>query len=135
MAIHPEYAEKILTGRKTIEFRKIRFATTVTHIVIYATRPVQRVVGFFKVLGVDLAAPPELWRRYQRVGGVGKASFEAYYQRRDRGVAIKVGEVVGLRKPRSLSSLRLSVAPPQSFRYLPPVALDALRAETPRIRP
>ena len=126
MAIHPKYAAKILSGDKRVEFRKTRFASAISHVVIYATDPIQRIVGLFKVLGIDQAAPDELWRRHQRHGGINRSSFLAYYRRRDTGIAIRVGEVVGLSVPKALSALGHNVAPPPSFRYLPSTVIDDL---------
>jgi predicted transcriptional regulator len=128
MAIHPKYVQKILTGDKRVEFRKTRFASTISHVVIYATNPIQRVVGFFKVRGIEQATPAELWRRHRHHGGIAQDSFLAYYGKRETGVAIKVGEVFGLRQPRPLSDLGNDVVPPQSFRYLPSNIVDQLTA-------
>src|SRR5262249_55232094 len=119
MAIRPDYAQKILSGDKRVEFRKTRLAGTVSHVVMYATNPIQRIVGFFKVLGIEQAAPDELWRRHQRHGGIERSRFFAYYNERDSGIAIRVGEVVGLGSPKALSALGDKLVPPQSFRYLP----------------
>ena len=126
MAIHPDYAQKILSGDKRVEFRKSRFASKITHVVIYATNPIQRVVGFFKVSGIEQAAPDELWRRHQHHSGLERQSFVTYYRERATGVAIKVGKVVGLRTPKPLSSLGSNVVPPQSFRYLPATVVNRL---------
>jgi len=130
ISIHPEYGDQILAGQKRVEFRKARFASAVTHVVLYATNPVQQIIGYFKVKGIVQASPGELWRRYRHVGGVGKKSFKAYYEDRTTGVAIKVGKVFGLRAPRPLKSLGPHLTPPQSFRYLPPSVVQQLASDT-----
>ena len=126
MAIHPRYAERILSGDKRVEFRKVSFANAISHVVMYATDPIRRVVGFFKVLGIEQASPHELWRRHQRHSGIEKNLFFAYYSKRDTGVAIRVGEVVGLKSPKTLAALGDDGVPPQSFRYLPSDVVDEL---------
>jgi predicted transcriptional regulator len=75
MAIRPDYAQKILSGDKRVEFRKTRLASTISHVVMYAPNPIQRIVGFFKVFGIGQAAPDELWRRHQRHGGIERSLF------------------------------------------------------------
>ena len=126
MSIRPDYAQKILAGDKRVEFRKTRLASTISHVVIYATNPIRRIVGFFKVLGIEQATPDELWRRHQQDGGIERSLFFAYYSERASGIAIRVGEVVGLRNPKALSALGDNLVPPQSFRYLPSTVVDRL---------
>jgi predicted transcriptional regulator len=129
MSIHPQFARGILAGRKRVEFRKTRFSAAISYVVIYATKPVQQIIGFFRVAGVEQDAPEELWRRYQDEGGIARESFMSYYGRRSSGVAIKVGDVFGLRRPRPLSSLGRGLVPPQSFRYLPAEIVQELSAD------
>ncbi len=118
VSVHPEFANLILTGRKTVEFRKRRFAEAITHVVIYATSPVQKVLGFFEVSGVYEDTPGRLWNRYRKEGGIGRKVFLAYYGESPRGIAIEVGRVFTLSRPLSLSQIGRSGAAPQSFRYI-----------------
>jgi predicted transcriptional regulator len=126
MSIHPKFAALILTGQKRVEFRKTRFASDVSHVIIYATNPIKRVIGFFTVKGIKEGRPNDLWRRHHRHGGIELESFQAYYGERDNGIAIEVGEVFGLRRPKRLSVLADNLVPPQSFRYLPPATVEML---------
>lgn len=51
MPIKPEYAEQILAGTKTFEYRKTRFKrNNVDAIVIYVTSPVMKVLGEVELL-------------------------------------------------------------------------------------
>lgn len=118
VAIHPEFANLILTGEKRVEFRKRRFAEAVTHVVIYATWPVKKILGFFEVSGVHEDTPKKLWSRYGRVGGIGREVFSAYFGERPRGFAIEVGRVFTLSKPLPLSEVSRSGSAPQSFQYI-----------------
>ena len=62
LSIRPEFAEKILDGRKRFEFRRTIFRdTNVTKAIIYASRPVCRVIGEFEIEEVlSLPMYPEL---------------------------------------------------------------------------
>ena len=51
LSIHPVYAQGIIDGRKTVEFRRRAFGKSVTHVVVYATAPVRKVVGAFTARG------------------------------------------------------------------------------------
>lgn len=118
LSVSPVYADRILSGMKQVEFRRSIFRDTVTHVVLYATSPVQRVVGFFEVNGIDEGPPSELWRRYQTTGSVNEEYFWAYYKGLARGYAIRVGRVYPLKVPVRLVDLCGIDGPPQSFRYL-----------------
>ncbi len=63
MAIRPHFADSILAGRKRVEFRKRRFSRAVSHVIIYATEPVKRVIGMFEVKSVSDGPPARVWRR------------------------------------------------------------------------
>lgn len=116
LSIHPQYADAIMRGDKKVEFRKQPFARPVEHVVIYATAPVQRVVGTFRVAECDIAEPAELWRRYGDVGGIERDDFEGYYGQRSSGVAIAIeGAPIPLDLPLDAVD---QVRPPQSFAYL-----------------
>lgn len=129
MSIHPRFADQIIQGSKRVEFRRARFASHPTFIVIYATAPVQKVLGFFEVDGIEEAPPSVLWSRYKSIGGISDADYRAYYRGAKIGIAIRVGTVHALGVPIDLRDLAGDTAPPQSFRYLnrevlPRIGLD-----------
>ena len=118
MPIQPQYANPIIEGRKKVEFRKTKFRTPPSHVVIYASSPVSCVVGYFEVTHVETARVDALWEKYSAVGCIGEDDFVAYYGGRDEGVVLGVGEVVVLAEPIPLEELGLSSRPPQSFCYV-----------------
>lgn len=118
MSIHPQYADAILAGTKRVEFRKRRLAPDVSTVVIYATRPVGRIVGTFDVLGHEVAAPDELWNRHRAHAGISTAGYRAYYAQTKAAVGILIGGVRRLPQPRQLTDLPGLNRPPQSFSYL-----------------
>lgn len=116
LPIKPEFAGAILAGTKRVEFRKTRFRRDVTHVVIYASTPVQRVVGWFRVGNVDSGSPAEIWSKHERHGGISADRFDEYYRQHHSAVAIGVADVRVLGVPLPLSALGVMV--PQNFRYL-----------------
>ena len=70
LSVKPRFAEAILAGEKTFEFRRALFRRpNVRMVVLYASSPVCRVVGEFHlddVLTLDLDA---LWAKTHRGGG------------------------------------------------------------------
>ena len=118
MAIHPSYAEAILSGRKRVEFRKRRLAEDIDTVLVYATAPVSAIIGWFTVRDVLKSTPEDIWRRLGDVGEIHSSDFAAYYSGCHEGVAMLVGETGRFPKPVSLSDIRPSPAAPQSFSYI-----------------
>lgn len=126
LSIHPEYAEAILDGTKQVEFRKSPFPRDLTHVVIYATAPVQKVVGWFQVDSTEEASPARLWRKYRAVGGIERSRFATYYAGRDRAVALLVSGAERFAEGIPLSVLADDLVPPQNYRYLNSAVLRVL---------
>lgn len=118
MAIHPRYAEAILSGRKRAEFRKRPLADDVDVVLIYATAPVKAIIGWFTVRSVVKTTPDNIWRTLRDVGEICQSDFAAYYAGCNEGVALLVGQAERLRKPIALSEISPSPATPQSFCYV-----------------
>ena len=125
LSIKPHYANAILDGRKKVEFRKRKFGRAVSHVVIYATAPVMRIVGWFKVGPLHELSPERLWKRFSAVGGINRGDFRAYYSGVSSGVAIAVAGAQRLRKPLALRRIS-STPPPQSYSYLPSSVLSLI---------
>ena len=130
LSIHPRYVEAILEGRKRVEFRRARFRSQPKYIVIYATQPTGKVVGFFEVGEIREGHPASLWRRYKNVGGINHGDYDSYYSGADRAVAIEIKRVFELPAHIPLKSLIPGATPPQSFRYLNPMIVQELEALT-----
>jgi len=126
LPIQPRYARPIMEGRKTVEFRKTVFSSEPAYVVVYASTPVQRVLGYFQVRGIEVAPVSSLWEEYAHVGCIGRDDFAAYYGDRERGLVLRVGEVITLPEPVALSDLGLSPRPPQSYAYVDVSVLDLI---------
>jgi predicted transcriptional regulator len=133
LSIHPQYAEEILHGRKTVEFRKWVLNSAVTHVVVYVTAPISRIVGYFRVDYVDVSSPRELWHRYGDVGGISEKAFYTYFRGRATGAAIRIRSVSQLENPAPLEVAGLRAAP-QGVAYLGPQVLPHLSRMVPAAR-
>ncbi|NWD78912.1 ASCH domain-containing protein [Pseudomonas reactans] len=119
LSIKPEYASKILSGEKRFEFRKVGFSNPAVHtVVIYATKPVGKIVGEFEVTNIYQDSPSKIWEQTKAFAGVNKKFFDSYYEGRTRAVAIAVGRVVAYDIPFDLKELDGPKSPPQSFCYI-----------------
>jgi len=127
LSVHPQFASRIMSGEKRIEFRKVNFAEKVTHVVVYATAPVGKILGYFEVESVDVDKVNILWSRYSSDGGISKNAFFEYFGDSRKGVAIGVGNTFVCSKPMNLSNLSKSTTPPQNFIYLEKTQFDRIR--------
>lgn len=118
MSIRPEFADAILSGDKSVEFRKRPVADDVSHVLIYATLPVGSLLGWFVVTGQSTTSPKDLWERFSSVAGISKDRFFDYYNQKELGTGIMVGTAEKFHEPLPLAKLGESVRPPQSFQYL-----------------
>jgi predicted transcriptional regulator len=121
LSIKPEYANKILSGEKKYEFRKVSFTNTeVKTVVIYATKPVGKVVGEFEILKIYSDSPSKIWEQTKNSAGIDKKYFDSYYEGKNLAIAIAVGAVHQYEHPKNLSDVGAGISPPQSFCYIKP---------------
>ena len=120
LSIKPQYAEKIFAGSKRYEFRKaVHKNPNVKTVVVYATKPVGKVIGEFAVSEVHRDSPTRLWRKTKAHSGISRGFFEQYFEGREHGFAIEVGRTRRYAKPLNLVDILPNGFPPQSFVYLP----------------
>jgi len=119
LSIKPEYAEKILNGTKRFEYRRALYRNKdVRSVVIYATKPVGKVVGEFEVGGVMSDDPESLWTSTKKHAGITKQFFMSYFENRETAFAIRVTNPTRYSEPLPLSALVGTSPAPQSFMYL-----------------
>ncbi|MEN6428061.1 MAG: ASCH domain-containing protein [Phycisphaerales bacterium] len=118
LSIKPEYASRIFEGVKRFEYRRVIPARAeVRHVVVYASRPVGRVIGEFEIGGVLSGTPVDVWRRTQSQAGISRHEFFEYFRNARTAHAIQVMNEVCYEVPLGLAE-RFRVSAPQSFRYL-----------------
>lgn len=119
LSIHPEHADKILSGEKRFEFRKNIFKNpAVTRVLIYATMPVGKVIGDFEIANVIDDRPGKVWESTKTYAGISREFFREYFSGRDRAVAIGVKNPRRFATPRALDDVAEGIVAPQSFRYV-----------------
>jgi len=128
MSIHPEYAEKLLSGSKRVEFRRAGPKERVDRLLVYATRPIGALVGILEIVKSIRATPLELWREFGPVGGIEKKAFFTYFSGSATGSALIVGRVWRLGCAVGLEQAGLRDRAPQSFCYVEDSLLARLGA-------
>lgn len=129
LSIKPTYAEGLLAGTKQYEYRKVLFAAAgVRRVFLYASSPVQRIVGEIEIDSVLTGSPSDLWEQTGEHGGVSRAFFFDYFAGHERGHAIKVKSRSSYQTPVDPYAVMASFHAPQSFMYLTDSDLPAVLA-------
>lgn len=119
LSIKPKFADAILEGRKTFELRRAVFRNqSVRRIVIYASRPVSRVIGEFLLQEILALEPTLLWQATAKGAGVDRRFFDDYFRGCEIGFALKVHRPRRYIKPLKLTEHFGLTRAPQSFCYL-----------------
>lgn len=118
LSIKPEFAFKIFDGEKKFEFRKVIFKNPdIRTVVVYASSPVQQVIGEFEIDGILSSSPDEIWELTKKYSGISEMYFHEYFENRLVAHAIKIKNTKRYKKPMSLKE-DFNVRPPQSYLYL-----------------
>lgn len=118
LSIKPEFAFKIFDGEKKFEFRKVIFKNlNVRTVVVYASSPVQQVIGEFEIEDILSSSPNEIWELTKTHSGISEEFFYKYFADREIAHAIKIKNTKKYRRPLSIRD-DFNVVPPQSYVYL-----------------
>lgn len=118
LSIKPEYAFKIFAGTKKFEFRRMIFKNPdVKTVVVYASSPVQKVIGEFEIDKIFSLEPHTLWEKTKEFSGISEEFFFDYFAQKDVAHAIKIKNTRRYAKPLSIRE-DFNVSPPQSYLYL-----------------
>lgn len=121
LSIKPEFSEKILSGVKQYEFRKTIFSdpSSVETAYMYASSPVQEVVGAFHVGNVNEGNPKTLWGEFGEISGINdETRFLDYFGDNDTGYAIEIQDPISIDPPVNPRTFVNDFRPPVSFQYV-----------------
>ena len=118
LSIKPKYADLIFLGKKHYEFRKVIFRVrSIEKVVVYASNPISKVIGEFKIEDIISSEISDLWEQTMEYAGVDKDFYDEYFSGRDIGHAIKVKNPKKYEKHKELQDFNIKQAP-QSFVYI-----------------
>lgn len=118
MPIKPKFVDKIVSGNKKYEYRKIKAKKkNVDKMLIYSTSPVMKVVAEVDIKDILEKDPSTLWEITKNKSGITKDFYNEYFENRKMAIAYKLGKVKVYDKPLDLSDLGINYIP-QSFIYL-----------------
>jgi predicted transcriptional regulator len=118
LSIKPEFAFKIFEGTKKFEFRKSIFKNAqVKSVIVYASSPVQQVIGEFEIEEVLNYDIDTLWKMTEEFSGISEDFYYKYFEFKTKGFAIKIKNTKKYKEPKCLRE-DFNLLPPQSFAYL-----------------
>lgn len=117
LSIKPEFAFKIFNGTKRFEFRKAIFKNpAVKQVIVYASSPVQRVIGEFEIEEILKYEKKQLWEMTKKESGITEDFFFQYFKEKEHGYAIRIKSTTEYENPKRLKE-DYNLLPPQSFAY------------------
>lgn len=118
LSIKPEFAFKIFDGTKKYEFRKSIFKNNkIKTVIVYASSPVQQVIGEFEIEKIINHDIDTLWGLTHQFSGISEDYFYKYFAEKEIGYAIKIKKTKRYNQPKCLWR-DYNLYPPQSFAYL-----------------
>lgn len=120
LSIKPEYVKRIFEGKKKYEYRRSLFKREdIESIVIYATKPVGKVVGEFQIETIIEDDPRIIWEKTKSYSGIKKKDYMNYFDKKEKGFAIVIKDAFIYDTPLELNELNPQITTaPQSFRYI-----------------
>lgn len=109
---------KILAGEKLYEYRKTIFRRPVEKVYIYASSPICKIVGEFRISDILEDSPNKLWTVTNAASGVTRSFYFRYFKGKSKAFAIKVKDVIAYPTPINPNVFREDFKAPQSFVYI-----------------
>ena len=117
LSIKPQFVEEIIAGRKLFEFRKKSFKQEVNTVFVYASSPICRIVGEFK-LGAILEGTPEyVWSLTADHSGITKRYYDQYFSCHKVSYALEIKSFKRYKTPINPYLTIRDFHAPQSFCY------------------
>ena len=130
LSIQSKYADKIFSGKKRVELRRVRPRLKRGDMVfVYVPSPQKALVGAFEVKRVIEGIPQFFWKDVKEDAGITLEEFQKYYSGRPLGFAIFLSKTWSFPRSVDLDSLRQvwpEFQPPQGYRYLTPAEANLI---------
>lgn len=114
----PKFAYAILSGDKSVEFRRNGIPKEVSHMVLYSIKPEQKVIGYCEVKNCILDSPQALWRAFGKYGWISENDFYSYFENQSVGKCYLIEKSFAFIRPVPLSMCKSFSKSPQSFVYM-----------------
>ena len=117
LSIKPEFVNKIISGEKKYEYRRIIPTKNIDKVVIYETAPSSKVVGEFEVSDIISGKLSEVWHKTSDYSGITSQFYYDYFKGKNKAYAYKIKDLKVYEEPKTLEDIGIKSAP-QSFIYI-----------------
>jgi len=123
ISVRPRFAERIVAGTKTVEFRR-RFSPRMVgrRAAIYSCAPDKSIVGECTIKSVTIGTPGAIWERFGAAAGCTAEEFFGYTDGSANASAVELSDIKPYFAPLSLNQLEditgQKLRPPQSYALL-----------------
>lgn len=117
LSINPEHVKNIMSGKKKVEYRRVRCKRNIDAIIIYSTSPEKKIIGEVEVKNIIEGTLEEIWNLTKDIGCISYDFFKKYYFGKNEAVVYELGELELYSKPKELSEYGIKRAP-QSYMYI-----------------
>jgi len=118
ISIYPEHAANIISGKKQFEYRKTIPAKKISHLVLYCTEPVKKIIAVAEILDCFNGAPSRIWDLTSHGSGITRSTYRDYFKGCRKANAFSLGSIYEMKRPIGLDEVLGQRNPPQSFYYL-----------------
>ena len=120
LPIKPVFAERLIEGTKHFEFRRRPIQNDVTHLVVYASSPCQRIIGIVQVKHVESGSVRSIWDKTKEYAGISKSEYMNYFSGTTTAYAIAIDPSKTVRFDKHISprDIQQNFVVPQSFKYV-----------------
>lgn len=117
LSIHPEFVDKIISGKKKFEYRKSVPRQEISKLLIYATNPIKSIVATADIKNILVGTLEDVWKQTNKLSGITEEFYNEYYSKRQIAVAIEMSNIIKFTPYSSLSFYNIKRAP-QGYVYL-----------------
>lgn len=120
MSVKSTFAQRIMSGKKTVEIRK-RFPNKWSghDVILYASQPIGALVGKAAIHNVTHGHPNDIWTQFESEIDCNRAEFDAYVGSSNEVAAIEINNLVRFQRSMPLKRiaelLGQKLSPPQSY--------------------
>ena len=119
LSIRPNFCNMIFSGQKKYEYRKRIFTRMdVDKVYVYATKPICKIVGCFRVEEVIEDKVGYMWKKTHISSGISKEYFDAYFLNAKTAYAIKIKDARQYPVPIDPKKIIKGFHAPQNFIYV-----------------
>ena len=126
VSIHPIHVENILSGNKVFEYRRVVPIHKINNMVIYSTKPVNKIVAVAEVSDYIQGSLDDVWRKTKKGSGISSDYYYSYFTNKTIASALSIEKVRRLSCYINLSDLSRPIKAPQSFLYLNEIDLSII---------